>query len=352
MLAIGTYATRSYTYAMREQLPMLVAALQYAEYQGEVVWIFACDNSSEAKTAFDRHARQLDKMGVKCHAIKVDCGRRDGKNKGHKQQSNKLIATMQAAAMGQARAFNVDEFWSLESDILPQAKTLRVCLDSLKWDKGYYDVVMCTYPNSNFLGGHGTPQHWICDNVYPDERKLPPDLQKRFDRRKKLMEYLSHKQKQPTMADRNEWRKVDELVKQCPPIGNVFALNARSGWRPRGWLTDAYPGVGMGALLPTRWVGMGCTLLSKRALSLAEFTGYDGGGTQDLWLSWKCWQAHGLNLAVSSHALCSHAKIVQEKGKIKHIVYHAFHEMMGLQQGHLRMETRPFNTFTQKDQKP
>lgn len=336
---------------MREQLPFLVAAIHYAEYAGEIVYILATDKSVKAKDVFDRNAKELQNLGIKSHHLIVNCEEDNG-NKKHCDKGNRLIAALQAAAFNKARSLKAELFWSLESDILPTAKTLRTSLDSLAWDKGFYDVVMCTYGNRGFLGGYGTPQQAICPDVYPEERKLTEGIKKRLEKKKKREEELSRLQQKYTDEDHKSWVQLDEDIAKCPPLGNMFYLQSL-GWKPRGWFENAYPGVGLGALLPTRWAGMGCTLLSKRALALAEFTGYNGAGTQDLHLGWKCWQNNGLRLAVTSHALCHHVKkVVDEDGKpvLKDgveqvIVYFATHEIMGSQQGHLRLRDVPFNEF-------
>jgi hypothetical protein len=75
---------------------------------------------------------------------------------------------------------------------------------------------------------------------------------------------------------------------KCKPLGNVFFCNSKK-FRRRGWMDAAYPGLGIGAVVPSDWCGFGCTPMSKRALSLAQFDGYDGSGTEDLYMVWKRW---------------------------------------------------------------
>ena len=100
----------------------------------------------------------------------------------------------------------------------------------------------------------------------------------------------------------------------------------------------AYPGIGLGAIVPSDWCGLGCTLLSKRALALADFNGYEGLGTQDLFLCWHRWHQAGLRIACVPHVVCDHIKRRGEG-----IVHHrAFHEQTGEFRGHLRQRAQPF----------
>jgi hypothetical protein len=155
-----------------------------------------------------------------------------------------------------------------------------------------------------------------------------------------------------------EWHKrgqeLHEKIKASPPKADIWKTIANNGWRKRGWMENAYPAIGKGAILPTDWVGMGCTLLSKRALSLAHFDGYGGLGTQDLFLCWNCWKPNGINMAVITHTLCDH--IVrgrepdakdgsnQDFNKIVHV--QAYHEPEGDYAGHLRQRHLPFYKHT------
>ena len=108
----------------------------------------------------------------------------------------------------------------------------------------------------------------------------------------------------------------------------------------------AYPGIGEGAVVPSDWCGLGCTLMSKKALALADFNGYDGGGTQDLFLCWHRWHPAGLRLACVPHVVCDHVKrekaLVdgQEKDVVSH--YRAYHEQAPEYRGHLRVRKQPW----------
>jgi hypothetical protein len=329
-LAITTYATSRYAYALEEQAPLLLAALRYAQIPLDLVrWIYASDGSQQAQAAFKAVRAALPEAVVCQHLCLT--GLNESPDGQHETASNLTIARLQAAAWHAARCAGASHVWSVESDILPNPNTLRTLLDTVSFDRGWYDVAMAGYPNAAFLGGHGDPQHWIAPTVYEDERLLPDDLRAALDARAERMRTGPP----PTEEEEEQWRELDKQVEAAPPKGNPFGLQA-AGWRPRGWLESAYPGIGQGAVLPTHWVGLGCTLLTGRALDLANWTGYEGKGTQDLWLCWRCWHPAGLRLAVVPHALCSHVK---RQGDSGFVTWFARHELGGPCHGHLRVDT-------------
>lgn len=337
MLAITTYCTRNYAYALQAQLPLLVAALRYAQVQ-DAVFILAGDDSAEVAEAAALIKAGLERIKIPFERLVLAVG--DNENGRHQRQSNLVIARLQNAAWHAARLHGADLLWSLESDILPQPNTLRVMMDVLAFDRGWYDVAFCTYPNAAFLGGRGNPSRWILPSIYEEERSLSPELAERVQKREARRKELAQTRATPTEAELAEWQKVAEEVEASPPQGSVWKLNA-SGWRQRGWLESAYPAVGLGAVLPSDWVGLGCTLMSRRAFDLAHFTGYEGGCTQDLWLCWRAWQPMGIRMAVIPHALCSHVKLQRSAdAPPKKIIMHARHELGGECHGHLRSETR------------
>jgi hypothetical protein len=131
-----------------------------------------------------------------------------------------------------------------------------------------------------------------------------------------------------------------ERVKSSPPDGNIWEVTAKHGWRRRGWMDFAYPGIGYGAVVPSDWCGLGCTLLSKGALAHADFCGYDGRGTQDLFLCWSRWHPAGLRIACVPHVACDHIK--RQAGKPEILHHRAYHEQEGECRGHLRVRTQPF----------
>lgn len=308
MIAIATYATKSFLYALEDQAALVVAALRYAEVN-DATYIFVSDQSEEAKESAEKLTKAIP---FAVHHIALELG--DNATGKHEANSNMVIAVMQHSAMNYARTIDADYFWSVEADILPNGNTLQSLLDTLRFDRGYYDVAMAGYPNSSFLGGYGTPQNQIAPRVYADERETSKDLAARLKSK-----------------DKEVQSKAREELETCNEKGNIFERQSK-GWRPRGWLEEAYPGVGRGAMLPTAWFGMGCTLFSRKALGLSNWTGYTGVGTQDLWLGWRCLHSHGLRFAVVPHALCSHLKRID--GKMTLLYSH--HEANGDSAGHLR----------------
>ena len=186
----------------------------------------------------------------------------------------------------------------------------------------------------------------IQENLFTDERELTEEIEEEM---KKRGIERSDPKFEPSKKWTEEGKALDDKIKQCPPKGNVFGLNSEK-WRQRGWMEYAYPAIGRGAILPTDWVGFGCTLMNKKALSLAHFDGYDGGGTQDLYVTWNQWAQHDIRKAVTTHVLCDH--IVrsrdgedQQWDKFCHIQSH--HELMGECVGHIRQRNRPFYNFTE-----
>lgn len=331
-IAITCYATASFGYLLLKQAPMIVAAIRYARLDPkDFIWILACDRSKEIAESSRRVLQLYTSVGMTTKLLPLDVG--DNGSGKHNQNSNLVIAKLQEAAWNEAKMQGVDYIWSVEADILPQANTLRCLLDALQWDNQWYDIAMATYPNDDFLGGYGSPVQWIAPSTYPDERLLPAALAKKIEARERARERLASKNRPPSEEQIMAWQQLDIEVAKCPPRSNIFGLQA-SGWRPRGWISSAYPGIGLGALLPTAYVGLGCTLLSPRAFNLANWVGFQGKSTQDLWLCWRVWSAHGIRMAVTTHAVCSHQKI--RDGKMT--LLQAYHQVGGPTHGHLRVQ--------------
>ncbi|HEX3817961.1 MAG TPA: hypothetical protein VHW03_06715, partial [Chthoniobacterales bacterium] len=74
----------------------------------------------------------------------------------------------------------------------------------------------------------------------------------------------------------------------------------------------------------------------------AQFDGYDGSGTEDLYVVWKRWYRAGLRINVIPHAPCDHViRDPQSKGGF--ILCQAHHEQRDPECiGHLRIERRPW----------
>lgn len=283
----------------------------------------------------------LEASGAKVDAIVVP-GIEDGQ-KSYQDEAQRIIARLQQAGFSAARAAGATECWSVEIDVLPPPNALRVLRDVVAFDGGYYSIAMVTYHNGQFLGGHGSPARPIEEDVATEERVLPDNLKRRLQEMEKKMKDLHARRKRPSEALQKEADDIREEIRRQPPRGNIFALNAKK-WRRRGWMDAAYPGIGRGAVLPTDWVGLGCTLLNKAALDLATFEGYALKGTQDLFLCWHRWHPAGLRLAVVPHILCHHVKRDRDKPE-KLTLWRAYHEPSGEFAGHLRVSPEPFYDF-------
>lgn len=329
-LVITVCATRSYTYAMGAQARRVTSAIRAVGLSsGEVVIVG--DTSPELKGVQKEWASTLP-SGWQIHLVGDKRFIEGGEN--YKKQAQLLIAAMRTAAHAAARKLGATHCWSLDSDTLPQPNALRCLLDAIHFDGGYYEVAMCPYPNTAFLGGRGTLHKQIADDIADDERELPDWLRKVWERAKTLP-------RDARTIDR--LRRIENRIRKCPPLGNVFALNAR-GWRRRGWLESAYPGLGAGSLVPTDWVGFGCTLMTARALDLAHFEGYDGGGTEDLFIGWHRWHPAGVRMAVLPHCPADHVIWEKKKGGSAeaYTLHHVFHEPEGECAGHLRTRALPW----------
>lgn len=339
-IVVATYATQKYHYALPNFGRRFVASIHYANIE-RGTFIFIGDESEVIKEASEKYIESQLPIGWSFRLIQLPL---DDGNKNYKSDAQLLIAQMQSVAFSEARKLNADLFWSLESDVLVGVNSLQVSLDSLDYDKGYYDVCMCTYPSQgggSYLGGHGDEYMPIYEDFNENERMLPESLINSLKKHRGVPE-----EKRKKAWHKKNIKLLDE-IKKHPPKNNVFALNGEN-WRKRGWLEYAYPALGKGTLLPTDWVGLGCTLISKKALSYAHFDGYQGHGTQDLYLGYNFWANNDIKMCVSTHAPCDHItrKInsdgAQDYEKIEHI--QAFHENDGECKGHLRRKHIPFYT--------
>jgi hypothetical protein len=335
VLAIATYATRSYFWCWPQFLRRIAAA---AGHHAEAHFILATDQSDEAKQAVEAARHELPEgWRIQAVALALDDGGVGGKD--YQVEAQMRIAALQGAAFAAARKIRATALWSVEADNLVPADALRVAEWTLQMPQAdgssYYDIAAVTYPKGLFLGGNGTPQNPICEDFNEKERKLPPRLVRAL---KVCRERL--KTEPTSEKEGKRLGRLHERVKKCPPDGNVFEVTAKHGWRRRGWLDFAYPGIGRGAIVPSDWCGLGCTLLSAKALALATFEGYDGRGTQDLFLCWHRWHPAGLRIACIPHTAADHVK---RKGKDapadapEYTHYRAYHETEGEYRGHLRV---------------
>lgn len=296
-LAITVCATESYCYAAFAQARRVQAAISHVE---KGVVILVGDESPNFREMVQTWDDVLPEGWV-TKAISIAGLKEDENYKPHAQLT---IAQMRTAAFTEARRLRVAQCWSLDSEVLPQEDSLVCMQDMLHFGRGYFSISTCPYPTQGggglFLGGRGTPQRPIAQDVYEDERVIPEDL---------LAELKEHRSQPPPPSYDEQWlnreKELRKRLDQCPAKGTVWALNDKQ-WRLRGWLNYAYPGVGKGAVLPTDWCGFGCTLMNSRALSLAQFDGYDGGGTEDLYIVWNRWFRAGLKINTITHCPADH----------------------------------------------
>jgi hypothetical protein len=311
-----------------------------AGHHAEAHFILATDQSDEAKAAIEAARHELPE-GWRIQAVQlaVEDGGAEGKD--YKEPAQMRIAALQGAAFAAARKIRATALWSVEADNLVPADALRVAEWTLQMPQAdgspYYEVAAVTYPNGLFLGGNGSPQNPIAEDFNEKERKLPPRLVRALEACRERLKDC----KDRAVGEREGKRlgRLHERVKRCPPDGNVFEVTAKHGWRRRGWMDFAYPGLGRGAIVPSDWCGLGCTLMSGKALALATFEGYDGKGTQDLFLCWHRWHPAGLRIACIPHAAADHVKRDKD-GKIVH--HRAYHETEGEYRGHLRVRQQPW----------
>jgi hypothetical protein len=337
VLAIATYATRSYFHVWPQFLRRIAAA---AAHHAEAHFILATDESDEAKQAIEAARHELPEgWRIAAVALPLDDGGTQGKD--YQQPAQMRIAALQGAAFALARKIRATALWSVESDNLVPPDALRVSEWALAMPtedgSPYYSIAAVTYPNGLFLGGNGSPQRHIEEDFNEQERKLPPRLVRALEAcRARLKDCKDAKVRE---REGKRLMRLDERVKKCPPDGTIWEVTAKHGWRRRGWLDFAYPGIGRGAIVPSDWCGLGCTLLSARALALADFCGYDGQGTQDLFLCWQKWHFAGLRIAAITHTAADHVKRDAD-GKIVH--HRAWHETAGTYRGHLRQRQQPW----------
>lgn len=345
MIVAGTFFTKGWCYSIDSWLEHFYASVTKCGKSG--VLIVSTDKSLECSEKFKKIKDKVLMAGWTAEHLSSDV--ETDSVECYKTDAQLIIARIQQKAFSRARELDPEYFWSIESDVLVPPNSMSVLLQALEFDEKYYGIAMVTYPNGQFLGGRGTPRNHICEDTAEEERRLTDDLKKRIEKRKKDLEKLSQDKKRPSKEQEREWEKLHEEIKKCPPMGNIFELQSK-GWRKRGWMDSAYPAIGRGAILPTDWVGLGCTMMNRKALSLATFEGYELKGTQDLFLCWSRWNPAGIKMCVIPHIVCSHVKRkVGENGKRTDEIeiHEAYHEPDGELEGHLRWRPRKYINFNE-----
>jgi len=343
MLVLGTFFTEGWCYSAESWIEHICPAIN--GFSGTAVIV--TDSGGECKKMYQKLSARLSKIGWNSIHATIDI--QTDRHECYKDDAQLIIARLQQKAFSVSREIGADFFWSVESDVLVPPSSLKVLKQSLEFDDGYYGIAMVTYPNGQFLGGRGTPRNQICEDATEDEREITAELKKSIEKRKKEMLELEKQKKNPSEEQLKEWQNLSDELKKCPPKGNIFELQSK-GWKKRGWMDSAYPAIGRGAILPTDWVGLGCTLLNKKALSLATFEGYELKGTQDLFLCWSKWHPAGIKMCVIPHIVCHHVKRKVGKDGIRTDeieIHEAYHELDGECEGHLRWRPRKYINFNE-----
>jgi hypothetical protein len=347
-LAITVCATSSYCYAMKTLASRVASNLASAKWTEPGIAIISGDKSKEVKQAVSDWQDALPKNWTVLH---VPAGNENPAAANYKKEAQLLIGKLRSAAFTAARREHADFCWSLDSDTLPPSNALRCMLDMLRFDDGYYSVSTCPYPNDLFLGGRGTQFSQIAPDFYESERVLPDDLKAEIEALKKEAEESAKTDPDKITEPPKEWqerkKRVEERVRECPPDGHIWQVIGKHGWKQRGWLDHAYPGIGKGAVVPSDWCGFGCTLMNKEALSLANFEGYEGSGTEDLFIVWHRWWPAGLRINAITHCPCDHVIWSKKKGGSaeEYTLISSYHEMHGDAIGHLRTKKQPWKEF-------
>ena len=343
-LAITVCATDKYQYAMTAQARLVHANLR--QLRIPIAVILAGD---EGLKRIETLYRSLFKQGIDAGRVTVEriAGFEAAAGENYKNAAQLLIAQMRTVAFERARAWGASLCWSLDSDVLPKSSS---CYSTLRWlldmPGRYYEVAISPYPSQgggDMLTGRGTPENPIAQDYLKTERKIPDELVKRIEANKAAGDAI----KPPAMPAKeliDEANAINKAIGECPPLGNVFEMNAKNGWRRRGWLSAAYPALGRGAIVPSDWCGFGSTLMSRRALDEADFVGYDGGGTEDLYVVWCRWHQVGIRIGSALHEPSAHVSR-RSDGKFflswPRFVMEA-DESKGECAGHLRTIQRPF----------
>lgn len=339
LIAISICATERYAYAVKTQAEAVLANISYLGEDSYGVIILVSDGCKKMEDLEIFYRNSLPEGWEVNHIYIKNV---DDSHKNYKESAQLLIAKLRTASAVAAKQRRVNYYWSLDSDVIPKVNSLRCMLDLLTFDHGYYEVAACPYPSQGggpFMLGHGTPQRQILPNFYNEEKDVPEVILKR-------VELLSEKLKEleadspnleKTLHERkilfNKIRRWDSYIdKRCHPSGNVYDVTSKFGWKRRGWLDFAYPSLGKGAIIPSDWCGFGNTLCSSKALSLIDFSGYEGKGTEDLYIIWNRWHPNGVRIGGLPHCPADH--IIRRDGKHVHIL--TYHEQGGEFNGHLR----------------
>jgi hypothetical protein len=357
-LGITICATKQYAYALGMQAQAVCNSIREYKRAGydtlESVKVIIVGSQNDFK--LDRIAKfYINQIGAEVEIIKVEDS---DQNKNYKTDAQLLIAKLRSLAFNAAKRADVTHCWSLDSDVIPKANSLYCMRHALDFDVDYYQVASCVYPSQGgglFLCGRGTPKRQISEDIYPDEKDVPEKVLNRIAELEKKVEELQNTPREAMTPEiykagmllarkRRFWAKY--VDKKCKALtANVFELNAKK-WRKRGWFDFAYPAIGKGAVVPTDWMGFGCALIGAKALNLIDFSGYEGAGTEDLFIIWNRWYPNNVRIAAIPHCPGDHIiRTPNEKGVMEYVHIFTYHETGGEFVGHLRQDRKKFKEF-------
>ena len=301
-LTIYTAATSGYTHALEAQARRVCAAVKLDQRIAEARVLIVTDDTESCSCA----AAVYEDAGIRVEYL---APRRTG-GTNYETEAQLLIAECRQLATSRAQALDSDLLWSLDSDVLPPANSLRCMVDMLDFDGGWYGVAFCPYPSQGggaFLGGHGTPQNPILPDFDESEKDVPREI---LDERRSLQKALQKAAESERESIGQKLHELEKRIREIPPKMNVFAANGKR-WRRRGWFDFAYPAIGRGAVVPVEWIGFGCTLMGREAMALCDWAGYDGRGTEDLFICFRRWHPAGIRIACIPHCPCDH--VIRDK---------------------------------------
>jgi len=305
-LAIYTTATTGYGRALTAQARKIAAAISIDSRleQSNILISLVSDSQDEVQEATLTYRRLLPEANV-CPIVDPNfCGGHEN----YGRNSQLLISQMRTAATQASIAWGADRCLSLDGDVLPPHNSIRCMLDMLEFDNGYYGAAFCPYPSHGggpFLGGRGTHEDQILPDAYEDEKEIPSELAAKKEKIQNKLDQFSKRNQQPPEKLLDQFRLINKQIRETPASNNVFMLNGKK-WRRRGWFDSAYPAMGKGAVVPVDWTGFGCLMMNKEALALCDWTGYEGHGTEDLFINYRRWLPNNIRMCCIPHCPCDH----------------------------------------------
>lgn len=369
-ITIMVCATESYCYAINSQADSILMALDYAKIKADIIFV------GDKSQGFLKAQEKFISSGHKVHLVIDKNFTNNEKNYDTHQQLT--IAQMRQTAVVEALSFENKYALFFDSDVLPSHNSIKSMIDTLKFDSGYYSISFCPYLSQgggDILGGFGDHKEAIYKNIHDNEKKFNPKI-------KRIEKKFNARAKKGKIINENWIKALNKAKEETQANGNVFDLNAK-GYRKRGWFNWAYAGIGKGSIVPTDWSGMGCTMMNRKALTLCNWIGYEGKGTEDLYINHERWGLHGLKIGLVAHSPADHilrsvfvsgkmrkvlekiyrlarakkkikkwwidvlnneAEKLEKAGKLKFVHAQIFHERDGEFKDHIRTKNKPFLT--------